>query len=296
MISLFLRKFFRFNYQQLWSEQDQPAFTEVHNHFTADGCLPFIMNKQNEHPNFFKPDKVTQQTKELKSFDPRLITENNFHDDNRRYQYEQNFHEQQNLFTNNDNDNEKDDNNNEECIPENQNENRNEDIVLHTNENNTSEYTTPESTTSAQNASQTEISTTSHFVRLPTRVVSPRQNTHDPQSHLDTSSHRNITFNLPTHSDEVVQDESQNITSTRDISVNVLSPTKTISNNTRNTTPSIYDPPSIPSTFQQSNKTIHPETNRSNIQQTSSQHYDPFNYSFFPPPDTNIHTNNTQNK
>ena len=252
-------------------------------------------NKQNEHPYFFKPDKVTQQTMNLISFDPRLITENNFLDDNRPYRYEQNNQEQQNLFTNNDNNNEEDDNNNEEYIFENQNENRNEDIVLHINENNASEYTTPESTTSAQNASQTETSTTSQFVRFPFRVVSPRQNTHDPQSYLDTFSHRIITFNLPTHSDEVVQDGTQKITSTRDTSVNVLSPTRTISNNTRNTTRSIYDPPSIPSAFQQSNKTIQSENNRDNYQQTSSQHYDPFNYSFFSPSNTIIQTNNTQN-
>ena len=84
----------------------------------------------------------------------------------------------------------------------------------------------------------------------------PRQNTHDPQSYLDTSSHRNITFILPTHPDEAVQDETQNITSTRDTSVNVLSPKRTISNNTRNTTRFLYDRPSIPSAFQQSNKTI----------------------------------------
>ena len=214
---------------------------------------------------------------DLISFDPRLNTENKFHDDNRPYRYEQNTQKQQNLCINNDNNKEEDDNKNEEYILENQNENRDEDIVLHTNENNTSEYSDLESTTSAQNASQTEISTTSHFVRMPTRVVSPRQNTHDPQSHLDTSSHRNISFNLPTHSDEVVQDESQNITSTSDTSVNVLSPTRTISNILRNTARSIYDLPSIPSAFQQSNKTIQPENNRNNNQQTSNQHYDPFN-------------------
>ena len=240
VISLSLRKYFGFNCQLLWSEQDQPAFAAFHNHFTADECLPFIINKQNEHPYFFKPDKVTQQTMDLISFALRLNTENNFHDDNRPYRYEQNIQEQQNLFTNNDNNNEEDDKNNEEYIFENLNENRNEDIVLHINENNARECTTPESTTSAQNASQTETSTTSQFVRSPTRVVSPRQNTHDPQSYLDTSSHRNITFNLPTHSDEVVQDKTQNITSTRDTCVKVLSPTRTISNNTRNTT--IYDP------------------------------------------------------
>ena len=117
------------------------------------------------------------------SFDPRLITENNFHDDNRPYRYEQNTQEQQNLFTNNDNNNEEDDNNNEEYIPENLNENRNEKIVLHTNENNTKKYTTPEPTTSAVNASQTQISTNSQFVRNPTRVVSPRQKKQDPRSY-----------------------------------------------------------------------------------------------------------------
>ena len=128
---------------------------------------------------------------DLISFDPRLFKENNFLDDNRQYRYEQNTQEPQNLFINNDKNNEEDDNNNEECILETQNENRNADIVLHTNDNNTSEYTTPGSTTSAQNASQTEKSTTSHFVRIPTRVVGRRKNTHDPQSYLDTSSHRN---------------------------------------------------------------------------------------------------------
>ena len=91
VISLFLRKYFRFNYQLLWSEQDQPAFAAFHNHFTADECLPFVINKQNEHPYFFKPDKVTPQTMDLKSFDSRLITEINFHDNNRPYRYEQKF-------------------------------------------------------------------------------------------------------------------------------------------------------------------------------------------------------------
>ena len=185
--------------------------------------------------------------------------------------YEQNIQEQQNLFTNYDNNNEEYDNN-EEYKTENQNENRNENIVLRTNENNTSEYTTPESKTSAQNVSQTELSTNSQFVRIPTRVVSPRQNTHDPQSYLDTCSHRNITFNLPTHSDETVQEETQNITSTHDTSVNVSSPTRTFYNHTRNIAQSRYDPPSIPSAFQQLNRTTQSKNIRNKNQQTSSQH------------------------
>ena len=49
LISLFLRMFFRVNYQLQWSEQDQSAFTVFTTHFTADECLPFNINKRNEH-------------------------------------------------------------------------------------------------------------------------------------------------------------------------------------------------------------------------------------------------------
>ena len=168
LISLFLRKYFRFNYQLVWSKQDQPAFAAFQNHFTADECLPFIIVRQNEHSYFFNPDKITQQTMDFITSDPRLNTENNVYDDNRPYRFEQNIREQQNLLTNG-NYNE-DDNNNEEYMFENQIENRNEDIVLHINKNNTSEYTTPESTTSAQNASQTGTSTNTQCARIPSKT------------------------------------------------------------------------------------------------------------------------------
>ena len=133
----------------------------------------------------------------------------------------QNFQEQQNIFLNNnydedDTNNEEftlenqneDDTNHEEYIPENQNENRNEDMTLNINENNASEYTTPESTTSAQNTSQFETSTNTQFVRIPTRIVSQRQNTHDPQSYPETLPHRNITFTFPRSPEETTQDRT----------------------------------------------------------------------------------------
>ena len=106
-------------------------------------------------------------------------------------------------------------------------------MVHHVNEN-TSEYTTRESTTSAQDASQTGTSTNNHIVRIPTRVVSPRPNTYDLQSYSDTSPRRNITFNFPSNSDEEIQEETQNITSFRNTSVDVSSPTRTILDNTQN--------------------------------------------------------------
>ena len=142
-----------------------------------------------------------------------------------------------------------------------QTENHDENMVLNINENNASEYTTPKSTTSAQNASQTETSATYQFVRISTRIVNPRQNTHNPQSNSDTSPNRYITFTIqPSPDEEVIQDRTQNITNTRDTSVNVLSPTRTIPNNTRIKTRSTYDPPSVPQHVTQSNDNINPTT------------------------------------
>ena len=143
---------------------------------------------------------------------------------------------------------------------------------------------------SAQNVSQTETSINTQFFRVLTRVVSPRQNIQDPQPYLDTSPRRNITFNFH----DEVQGETQNTTSIRNTSVNVSSPPRSVSNNTRNITRLRYDPPSIPSAFQQSNTTSQPENNSNNNQQTSSRYYDPFKYSFFPSTNTNIHTNSNQ--
>ena len=111
LLSLFLRKCFRFNHQLIWSEKDQAAFTAFTTHFTADECLPFIIKKKNEHPHFFKPDKITKQPIDLISFDPRLSTEIILFDDNRPYRYEQISQKQQSLFTNNENYNENDNNN-----------------------------------------------------------------------------------------------------------------------------------------------------------------------------------------
>ena len=150
-----------------------------------------------------------------------------------------------------------------------------------------------------QNASPTGTSTNNQFVRVSIRVVSPRPNTYDPQSYSDTSPRRNITFKFPSNSDDEIQEETQKITSFRNTSVDVSSPTRTILDNTQNInttqniTRSMYDPASLPSTFKYPNKTIRSENNKN--QQTSSRYYDPFKYSFCPHSNTNIQTNNNQN-
>ena len=153
VISFILRKYFRFNYQILWSQKDQPAFTAFPQHFTADDCLPFIISEQNEHPYFNKPEQTTKQTLDLIRFDPQFITENDLIADNRPYHYEQNSQAQQNLLIIVDNNKEENDTNNENILQQQtQNENYNDENQL--TDNNESEFTTQESTLSAQNASQ----------------------------------------------------------------------------------------------------------------------------------------------
>ena len=298
VISLFLRKYFRFNYQLLWSQQDEPAFTAFPNHFTADECLPFIISDQNEHPYFHKPQLITKQTLDYIRFDPLLITDNDLFADNRPYHYEQNSQVQQNLNFNTNNYTEDDNTKNENTLQQqNQNENYNDDNQII--ENNASEFTTQESTISTQNASQAGTSTSSHTqsFRVPTRVVNQNQNTHNPQSHLDTSPNRNITFNLP-YTDETTPDETHNTlhedilttSHAQNTSVNVASPTRTIPDSTRYITRPRYDPPSIPSAFR-SDRSIYSNNNRNDNPQTSNQFYDPFNYNFSPPSNTNTNTN-----
>ena len=183
------------------------------------------------------------------------------------------------------------------------NTNQENTLQQHQNEtNNDNEFTTQESTISTHNPSQAGTSTSVHTqsFRVPTRVVKQRQNTHSPQSRLDTSPNRNITFNLPytdeTHDEthDTLHDDIPTTSSAQNTSVNVASPTRTIPDSTRYITRSRYDPPSIPSAFR-SNRSISSNNNFNDNPQTSNQYYDPFNYNFYPPSNTTTNTNINQN-
>ena len=226
----------------------------------------------------------------LISFDHQLITENNLLDDNRPYRYQQNMLEQQeeqNQPSNIENTTETY-NNDEMYMFENLHENRNQNFARITLEKNMSEYTTPESTTSAQNVSQTETSATTQFVRIPTRNIDSRQNTHDAQSSSNTPPQRYITFGFPPSPTEEIQNETQKTTSLPNISVNVLSPTRNNPTTSRGLPRSTYDTPSVPCMCRYPNTTRQATNDNNN----NNQQNDPFNYTFFPPSDTNISTNN----
>ena len=195
-----------------------------------------------------------------------------------------------------------DDNTNNENTLQQQNQNENYNDDNQTIENNASEFTTQKSTISTQNASQAGTSTSTHTqsFRIPTGVVNQRQNTHNPQSYLDASPNRNITFNFP-HTDETTHDETHNtlhedILTTSDAqntSVNVASPTRFIPDSTRYITRPRYDPPSISSAFR-SDRPIYSNNNRNDNPQTSNQYYDSFNYNFSLPSNTKTNTKSTK--
>ena len=135
VIYLFLRKYFRFNYQLLWSPQDQSAFTAFSTYFTPDECLPFIINEQNEHPYFFRPDSIIQHNIDRINFDPHLITDKNLLDDDRPYHYQRNTPVQLDPLINFDNDDRDNETNNEDLLQ--QQEINNENIPQQQHENET---------------------------------------------------------------------------------------------------------------------------------------------------------------
>ena len=63
--SLFLRKFFRFNYQLIWNQIDQKAFQNFPQYFSKEKLLPFLISEENKHPRFvnltlIEPDIIFQ--------------------------------------------------------------------------------------------------------------------------------------------------------------------------------------------------------------------------------------------
>ena len=118
---------------------------------------------------------------------------------------------------------------------------------------------------------------------------------------MDASPNRNTTFNLP-QTDETTHDETHNTlhedilttSHAQNTSVNAVSPTRTIPDSTRYITRPRYDPPSFPFTFR-SGRSIYSNNNHNDNPQISNQYYDPFNYNFYPPSNTNTNTNINQN-
>ena len=84
--SLFLRKFFRFSYQLIWSQRDQDALNSFPNFFTEEGCLLFLIKGQFKHKFYVNPTHVANILIQSVHFDSLCITEHPTEDDNRPFQ------------------------------------------------------------------------------------------------------------------------------------------------------------------------------------------------------------------
>ena len=81
----FLLKFFRFNYQLIWEQQDQSAYTNFPQTFDKVDLLPFIVRDDFQHPRYINPLQLHLQYFEIIAFDNDFIVERSETSDNRLY-------------------------------------------------------------------------------------------------------------------------------------------------------------------------------------------------------------------
>ena len=83
--SQFLPKFYRFNYQLLWEEQNQAAFKNVPQALTNTELLPFIIHEDIKHPFFIDRTKLHTLFFEIMLFDTHFLFEQSETSDSRHY-------------------------------------------------------------------------------------------------------------------------------------------------------------------------------------------------------------------
>ena len=74
---------FRFNFQLLWEEQDQPAFKSFPQTLTRTELLPFIIHDKYKHPLYRDPTKLYIPYFDVISSDTNVLVEHSETSDNR---------------------------------------------------------------------------------------------------------------------------------------------------------------------------------------------------------------------
>ena len=69
----FLLKFFRFNYQLIWVQQDESAYTNFPQTFDKVDLLPFIKRDDFKHPRYINPLQLHIPNFEIIAFDNDFI-------------------------------------------------------------------------------------------------------------------------------------------------------------------------------------------------------------------------------
>ena len=83
IFSHFLVKFFRFNYQLLWEQQDQNAYIHFPQVLTELELLPYVRNEANKHLHYRDPTSLNISHLELIILDNQFLVENSEVSDNR---------------------------------------------------------------------------------------------------------------------------------------------------------------------------------------------------------------------
>ena len=81
----FLLKFFRVNYQLLWEQQDQQAYTNVPQILTPSELLPYIIKNEHKHLQYRNPTSFNIQHFDQINLDHNFITDYSETSDNRPY-------------------------------------------------------------------------------------------------------------------------------------------------------------------------------------------------------------------
>ena len=78
-------KFFRFNYQLLWEQQDQNAYIHFPQVLTEIELPLYVIIETNKHLHYRDPTSITISHLELINLDNQFLVENSEVSDNRHY-------------------------------------------------------------------------------------------------------------------------------------------------------------------------------------------------------------------
>ena len=270
----FLLKFFRFNYQLVWEQQDQQAYTNFPQILTPTEFLPYIIKNEHKHLQYRNPTSFNIQHFDQINLDHNFITDFSETSDNRPYittniSPETSSEEQiSNVFTQYSRQNtlqqEQDDIINlfQTCeppqlnplypqipqVPDLQQINTSETATIQ----NTSELSdeTEQIEQNVQNPQSLTITNDSNLLQIPTHNITPEETN---IQHQDTTSN-------------TTQDNTSVLST---FHTNITQQSQTLASPRQN-----YDPPSFPSQFATSNNTHDsPQPDSSYTQHTHTAHF-----------------------
>ena len=238
-----LLKFFRFNYQLLWEQQDQQAYINFPQILTQTELLPYVIKNEHKHLQYRDPTSFNTTHLEQINLDHKFITEHFETSDNRPY-----------ITTN--------------ISPETISEEQLSNVVLQVSD---LQHINPSETATIHNTSELSEETEQPEEQTEQTV----QNTQS----LTITNDSNL-IQIPIHNITTEETNSQNQDTTSNTTQDNTSVLST--SHTNITQPSQihrpprqnYDPPSLPSQFVNSNNTHDsPQQGSSNTQHTNIVHF-----------------------